>query len=167
MRYAISTLAASAVALAMACSSPTSTSSELTRELNALKAATTSFHDFNAAQAAGYTTQLTDCMVDSSLGGMGFHQAKASLINGTVAVTTPQVLLYEPQADGSVQLVAVEYIIPYTLHSRNSPPPMLFGQRFKQNDTFQLWGLHAWVWRDNPSGVFADWNPNVNCNGVH
>ena len=37
------------------------------------------------------------------------------------------------------------------------------GQKFKQNDTFQLWGLHAWVWKDNPSGMFADWNPRVTC----
>ena len=22
---------------------------------------------------------------------------------------------------------------------------------------------HAWVWMDNPSGVFADWNPDVDC----
>ena len=150
----------------MACSSPTS-NSELSRDLNTLKAATTRYHDFNAAQADGYTTELTMCMEDSTLGGMGFHQAKASLINGSVAVATPQVLLYEPQADGSVQLVAVEYIIPYTLHSRSATPPVLFGQQFKQNDTFQLWGLHAWVWRVNPSGMFADWNPNVNCHAAH
>lgn len=162
MRYALT-----AVAVAMACSSPTSSSSELSRELNSLKAATTRYHDINAAAADGYTTQLTGCMIDSSLGGMGFHQAKQSLINGSVAITTPQVLLYEPQSDGSAQLVAVEYIIPYTLHSRSSTPPVLFGQQFKQNDMFQLWGLHAWVWRDNPSGVFADWNPNVNCNAAH
>ena len=42
-------------------------------------------------------------------------------------------------------------------------PPVLFGQEFKQNDTFQLWGLHAWVWENNPSGVFANWNPRVAC----
>ena len=35
--------------------------------------------------------------------------------------------------------------------------------KFLQNDTFQLWGLHAWVWKENPSGMFANWNPNVTC----
>ena len=40
---------------------------------------------------------------------------------------------------------------------------MLFGKKFLQNDTFQLWGLHAWVWKENPGGVFASWNPKVNC----
>jgi len=23
--------------------------------------------------------------------------------------------------------------------------------------------LHVWAWRDNPFGVFVDWNPDVSC----
>lgn len=23
--------------------------------------------------------------------------------------------------------------------------------------------LHAWIWKANPSGMFAAWNPNVTC----
>lgn len=23
--------------------------------------------------------------------------------------------------------------------------------------------LHAWIWKHNPSGTFAEWNPNVRC----
>ena len=23
--------------------------------------------------------------------------------------------------------------------------------------------MHAWVWKPNPAGMFADWNPNVIC----
>jgi len=42
-------------------------------------------------------------------------------------------------------------------------PPVLFGHEFLRNDVFQLWGLHAWVWKDNPSGMFANWNPRVTC----
>ena len=41
--------------------------------------------------------------------------------------------------------------------------PILFGQQFQRNETFQLWGLHAWVWEENPSGIFANWNPRVTC----
>jgi hypothetical protein len=78
-------------------------------------------------------------------------------------VEEPELLLYEPEQNGRLRLVAVEYIIPYTAHSRAAAPPVLFGQPFKQNDVFQLWGLHAWVWRENPSGIFADWNPRVTC----
>jgi len=94
---------------------------------------------------------------------MGFHYGNTSLIDGTVRVEQPELLLYEPEKSGKMGLVAVEYIIPYTAHARDAEPPVLFGQKFSRNDTFQLWGLHAWVWRDNPSGMFANWNPRVTC----
>lgn len=97
---------------------------------------------------------------------MGFHYGNTALINGTASVETPQLLLYEPEQNGRLRLVAVEYIIPYTFHSRDAEPPVLFGQKFQQVDAFQLWGLHAWVWRENPSGMFASWNPRVNCDNT-
>jgi hypothetical protein len=85
------------------------------------------------------------------------------LIDGSVSVDQPELLLYEPEKNGQMRLVAVEYIIPYTFHPRSAEAPVLFGQQFQQNDTFQLWGLHAWVWAENPSGMFASWNPRVTC----
>ena len=27
--------------------------------------------------------------------------------------------------------------------------------------------LHAWVWKDNPAGTFADYNPDVTCEHAH
>ena len=105
-------------------------------------------------------------MTDPRLGGMGFHFGKTTAIDATADVLEPEVLLYEPEKNGSLRLVAVEYIIPYALRPRNGPPPTLFGQPFVQNDAFELWGLHAWVWRNNPAGMFADWNPDVNCDAV-
>jgi hypothetical protein len=94
---------------------------------------------------------------------MGFHFGNTKLFDGSVRVDEPELLLYEPEQNGRMRLVAVEYIIPYAAHARTDAPPELFGQQFKQVDAFQLWGLHAWVWKDNPSGMFADWNPNVTC----
>jgi len=91
------------------------------------------------------------------------RQFWTDLIDGTASVEKPQLLLYEPEKNGNLRLVAVEYIILYTFHSRDAEPPVLFGQKFAQVDAFQLWGLHAWVWKDNPSGIFAPWNPSVNC----
>ena len=131
-------------------------------DLAALRAATAPFHDFATATAAGWSTQITACMA-SPAGGMGFHYGNVALIDGAVSVEKPELLLYEPESNGRLRLVAVEYIIPYTRRSRSATPPVLFGQEFKQNDTFQLWALHAWVWKDNPSGMFADWNPRVTC----
>ena len=134
------------------------------KDLAALRRATAKFHDFETASHAGWSAPITACMTDpAGAGGMGFHYGNTKLINGSVQVDQPELLLYEPEKNGRLRLVAVEYIIPYTEHSRDAAPPELFGQKFKQNDTFQLWGLHAWVWKDNPSGIFADWNPEITC----
>ena len=137
----------------------------LNKDLAALRRVTATFHNFKTAAAAGWSAQITPCMTDpAGAGGMGFHYGNPALIDGTARVEEPELLLYEPDRSGRLRLVAVEYIIPYTAHSRSAAPPELFGgQKFKQNDTFQLWGLHAWVWKNNPSGMFADWNPRVTC----
>jgi hypothetical protein len=140
---------------------------DVNSQLAALRRVTASFHDFEKGKDAGWSTQITPCMTDpGGAGGMGFHYGKTSLIDGTASVETPQLLLYEPEKNGRLRLVAVEYIIPYSFHARSAAPPVLFGQPFQQVDVFQLWGLHAWVWRDNPSGIFASWNPRVNCDNT-
>jgi hypothetical protein len=133
------------------------------QDLATLRQVTAPFHTFEIAKAAGWSAPITACMSDPTLGGMGFHYGNVGLIDGSVQVDQPELLLYEPMQNGKLRLVAVEYIIPYTFVSRNSPAPELFGEKFLQNDTFQLWGLHAWVWKHNPSGMFASWNPNVTC----
>jgi hypothetical protein len=138
--------------------------SDVNQDLARLRQVTASFHDFNTASNAGWNTQITPCMTDAGgAGGMGFHYGNTALIDGTATVDKPQLLLFEPEKNGNLRLVAVEYIIPYTFVPRSATPPRLFNQDFQQVDAFQLWGLHAWVWRDNPSGIFASWNPQVNC----
>jgi hypothetical protein len=138
--------------------------SNVDKELAALRSVTAAFHDFATASQAGWGTQITPCMTDpGGAGGMGFHYGNTDLINGTATVEKPQLLLYEPEQNGKLRLVAVEYIIPYSFHARSAEPPILFGQPFEQVDAFQLWGLHAWVWEENPSGIFKPWNPRVGC----
>jgi len=131
-------------------------------DLAALRRATAAFHSFAKAQAAGYTAQITSCFSDPVEGGMGFHYGNPALIDGAVSVTAPELLLYEPQADGSLRFVAVEYIVPFGAWA-GSEPPELFGQHFHRNEAFGIWALHVWAWRNNPSGLFADWNPRVSC----
>lgn len=135
---------------------------DLGPRLAALKAATARYHDFAAAQADGYTFQVTGCMEDPARGGMGYHYAKPDLIDGQVIEARPEVLLYEPQGEGKLRLVGVEFIIPFTAWT-GAEPPVLYGQTFARNETFAVWALHVWSWRSNPSGVFADWNPAVGC----
>jgi hypothetical protein len=133
------------------------------QDLATLRRVTAPFQRFDAARDALWSAKITSCMSDPTAGGMGFHYGNLGLIDGTVRVEEPELLLYEPEKNGRLRLVAVEYIIPYTFHSRSAEPPVLFGQQFTQNDVFQLWGLHAWVWDENPSGMFASWNPRVTC----
>ena len=149
-----------------AASARSAAESDVGDELARLRAATARFQSFEAAGSAGYSTQITGCMTDPTLGGMGFHFGKPSVIDDTTNPIEPEVLLYEPQTNGRPRLVAVEFILPYAVRPRNGPVPRLFGRPFIQNDEFQLWGLHAWVWRHNPAGMFADWNPDVNCDAA-
>jgi hypothetical protein len=74
----------------------------------------------------------------------------------------PEVLLYEPVQPSGMRLVGVEFIVPFSAWA-GSEPPELFGRQMSRNEGFQVWALHAWLFKHNPQGVFADWNPTVNC----
>ena len=141
---------------------PSGLTADQRRDLDALRAATATYTDFSRAQAAGYTERLTDCMSDPA-GGMGFHSGKAAFIDANARLLEPEILMYEPQANGSLQFVGIEYVVPLNLAAT---PPTLFGHTFHRNDAFQLWVLHVWLYKDNPSGIFSDWNPNVSCAAV-
>ena len=134
------------------------------KDLATLRQVTAPFHDFETASHDGWSAPITACMTDpGGAGGMGFHYGNVALIDGSVSVDKPQLLLYEPEQNGRLRLVAVAYVIPYTFVPRSAEAPVLFSQKFQQVDAFQLWGLHAWVGKENPSGMFASWNPNVTC----
>lgn len=135
---------------------------EQQRDLEALRRATQSYVSFPAAQAAGYSEKLTECMADSS-GGMGFHYGKVANIDGNARLLEPEILMYEPQADGSLRFVGIEFVVPL---SAAVDPPVLFGIPFHRNEAFQLWVLHVWLYKENPSGIFSDWNPTVSCAAV-
>jgi len=66
--------------------------------------------------------------------------------------------------------VGMEYIVPLDAwagagHDLNDPNdvPQLLGQKFTRHSFLPIFKLHIWLWRDNPSGRFADWNPKVSC----
>ncbi len=135
---------------------------DLGEKMAELRRATVRYHDFAAAQADGYTVKVTDCMEDATRGGMGYHYAKGELIDGGVIEARPEVLLYEPMRNGRLRLIGVEFIIPFTAWTAPEPPT-LYGETFARNETFQVWALHVWPWRENPRGMFSDWNPKVSC----
>ena len=135
---------------------------EIRQDLARLRSVTAAFNRFEAAAEAGWGARITDCFSDPQLGGMGYHYGNPALIDGTVDATQPELLLYEPQKNGRLRFVAVEYVVPFTAWT-STEPPQLYGQSFHRNEAFGLWVLHVWHMRENSSGIFTDWNPRVSC----
>jgi hypothetical protein len=140
------------------------------QQLVELRKVTSRFHQLEAAQQAGYDAQITPCWAHHSAGAMGYHYGKPALIDATVDLLEPEVVMYEPQAGGHMRLVGMEYIVPLAAweaagHDLNDPAdvPELLGQRYTRHSFLPIFKLHIWLWRANPSGVYADWNPKVSC----
>jgi hypothetical protein len=138
-------------------------SAEVNQGLAQLRRLVAPFHDFETAQEAGWNVQITDCLDNPTLGAQGFHWGNPAFIDSETVLLEPELLLYEPQKNGTLRLVGVEFIIPFELLPPESEPPVLLGQQFHQNTQAGLWALHVWLGRHNPSGLFADWNPKVSC----
>ena len=125
--------------------------------------ASAGFQDVAAAESAGYGSSIDTlgCFQDPAKGGMGVHYINEDLLDATLDATKPEALVFELGLDGDpIGLVAHEYIVPVDAWtSRN--PPRLFGMDLHRHPTLPLWVLHTWLWKDNPRGVFDDWNPAV------
>jgi hypothetical protein len=93
---------------------------------------------------------------------MGLHYPKPALRDDMLDPEHPEILTYERLADGTLKLTGAEYLVPLSAWTKTEPPT-LFGQQLKRADSLGIWYLHAWIWEPNPSGLFADWNPRVNC----
>lgn len=130
--------------------------------LAGLRQATAPFHRIAVAEDAGWDARITTCMELPGTGGMGEHYGNVGLIDGVPEEFAPELLVYEPVKNGGLRLVAVEYIVPFAAWTA-AAPPSLHGVDFHRNEAFGLWVLHAWVWKHNPAGIFADWNPDVTC----
>jgi hypothetical protein len=137
--------------------------------------ATARFHDLDAAVAAGYSVRVADvngitCIAQPGAGAMGVHMLNPALLDTTVDADNPELLVYEPKGDG-MKLVALEYLVFKQAweDEGNTAPPALFGQDFLLTASPNRYGLppfyalHAWIWKENPSGLFSPWNPRVNC----
>jgi hypothetical protein len=133
------------------------------RDVETLRRATDKYHDLAAAQAAGYPSKVPACIADSTMGGMGHHYIDRTLFDDKLEIERPEMLIYAPAGEGKVELVGVEYVIPYRALPATSTPPRLFGQELKKYDQFNYWAIHVWAWKQNKAGLFADWNPAVTC----
>jgi hypothetical protein len=136
---------------------------DVRRDVETLRAATSKYHDLAVAQAAGYPTKVPACIAQAAVGGMGHHYIDRSLIDEKLEIERPEMLIYAPAGKGKVELVAVEYVLPFRVHPATEKPPRLFGQELKPYPEFKYWGIHVWAWKRNAAGLFAEWNPAVKC----
>jgi hypothetical protein len=156
------------------------------------------YRDVNVAKAEGYTTDnkcVTAEMLGqpAALGAMGLHYVRRDMlglppkpsppgsgrVRGTGTHTDfrqPAMLVYEPRADGSMQLVAVENLVfAAAWHQGNKEPPAFHGRTYPllkddpatKVDEAHGWEphyeQHLWVFRDNPNGAYAPFSPAVSC----
>lgn len=165
--------------------------------IDEIRAATERFKDVKIALAEGYARDpMNECATSTgmgkpaALGGMGIHYAKRELlgisappnprVSGTGTHTDflrPAILIYEPQQDGSLQLVAVENLVfesawkaagkldrpsfhgvPYDRMADDPSTAIDEAHMFVPH-----YDRHVWVHRENPNGLFAQFNPAVTC----
>jgi hypothetical protein len=93
------------------------------------------------------------------------HDIDTANLDLKVDLLHPEAMVYSPGPNGKLELGAVEYIVPTEPWDAagNTHPPMLMGRHFHLNEKVCVYGLHAWIWKNNPSGIFEDWNPKVSC----
>jgi hypothetical protein len=162
-----------------------------------VRTATERFRDVNVALAEGYVRDpmnLCDTAEmmgrPAELGAMGIHYFRPDLlgvngppnprVDGTGVHTDflrPSILIYEPQQDGTLELVAVENLVflrawqasgrvdppkfhgvSYDTMADNANTPIDEAHMFEPH-----YDRHVWIYRENPHGVFAQFNPNVSC----
>ena len=145
-------------------------------DLARLRQATAKYHKVSVAEAAQYGKFLDingiACIDMPGQGAMGIHYVNGGLVgDGEINPLTPEAVIYEPGENGSLHLVAVEYVVVKAAWDANhTSPPTLFGQQFNFTPAGNRFGLpdfyslHVWVWKHNPAGTFNMWNPNVHCN---
>lgn len=152
-------------------------------QLSAAREATARYHKEKNALKDGFVGEPI-CVQRPGLGGMGIHYENSARMRDTVVdPTEPELLLYEPQENGRMRLVGLEYHAPVIVNgqpwfgSAQQPPPVgqynaapvLFGHRFDGpmpgHNPQMPWhyDLHVWAWRHNPMGLFTQFNPKVSC----
>lgn len=147
-------------------------------QLARVRAATAAFHRVSAAKEAGYELGwvngagariVTGCVSHPTAGAMGYHYFNAALMaDNSVDAREPEVLVYAPTPSGGLELVAVEWVVRSAQSNPAgvSTPPSVLGMDMHilvppPGPAFYL--THAWVWADNPAGMFSDWNPDISC----
>jgi len=159
----------------------TPTQTELTAEqksqqsalIKIVRESTERFKDVAEAEKEGYALQF-GCVSGPDQGAMGLHFINMDLVGkGAIDPTKPQIILYEPTADGRLKLTGADFLVDAQQwdndKSHKPGPPELMGQLFHYFESPNRFGLkafytlHVWAWKDNPNGAFVNWHPAVSC----
>jgi hypothetical protein len=137
--------------------------------LNDVRRATNRYHRVSKVIKDGFVPfsinegEEITCFDSPTAGGMGVHYVKG--IDGVVDARHPEAMVYQLSKSGKKKLVAVEYIVPQEFvedaDGNVVSLPRLFGHDFHKHSFLPVYILHAWIWKWNPAGTFADFNPRV------
>jgi hypothetical protein len=148
------------------------------QQLAKTKAALDKYQDVEKAKADGYALGSPCVMTptdpgQTSYGGvMGVHFVNDAIMqSGKLDPAKPPILVYTPTKGGGFELVAAEYFKPDADQNTKTDDdrPSLFGRAFDGPMLGHSPGmpihydLHVWLWKHNPSGLFAPWNPDASC----
>lgn len=124
-------------------------------ELAKARRATARYRNLREALKDGYVD------IGVVLPNMGRHLLKEALLDATFDAERPEFLVYMEDLGGRMRLVAVEYAVPLKL--ADTPPDGFTGgaDEWFRDERFELWTLHAWIFRDNPDGMFHPTNGRV------
>lgn len=132
-------------------------------DVERIRVATAPFKSLDSAVAAGYSRDGGRCLEHPPHGAMGYHHQNDALLDRHLQVERPEILVYQRLPDGAYRLNGVEYVVPFSVWPSTDEPPTVMGQRLKPAPSLGIWYRHVWVWLENPSGLFADWHPFVQC----
>ena len=127
-------------------------------EVERLKSITEPYADFQHALDQG----LID--VSGYVPNMGHHYLNPALSDGIFDIDNPEIILYVPDENGVMQMVAVEYsIVPADPENPGTPPEGFTGDLddWHFNEMIGQWQLHVWTVLGNPDGIFAPFNPAI------
>jgi hypothetical protein len=164
-------------------------------EIAKVREATAKYKDVNVALAEGFVPAPSGCVtaahegLPAEWGAMGIHYIHPAMLKLTKTeprvdgmsthtdFLKPSILLYEPQADGSLLLLGVENLVFQKAwkEAGNSTPPTFAGRTWDAmaddpataaDEAHQFephYDQHVWTLRNNPSGALMPFNPNATC----
>lgn len=124
-----------------------------------LQRVTARYHDLQVALDDDFVL-LHECENRPGEGPVGTVYVNFTrVLDGVIDPESPDALIYEPSRNGRPKLVGVEFAV----LDQGQQLPTFLGATFQREPEFGVLALHAWVWRYNPEGLFAETNPNVSC----